>query len=190
MIVLQSRARRDLVDATRCGILAQCLTSLCSIAVAVVERGGQPPGTIVDVVDGNSYILLYMLMVVFGAGASYDSIDVKPPGSSQPGWYIDEEFRPPLAKDLFGFRGLFADAMANFEKLQPIVPILRHAGAKNVETVLRELQDEAGDYPERLRQLMAVRYYLHFVIRECERRWRVAKPLSEFEFSGGARLRC
>lgn len=121
-------------------------------------------------------------MVVFGAGASYDSIDVKPPGSGNPGWVIDEEFRPPLAKHLFGFRGLFADAMANFPKLQPIVPILRHAGTKNVETILRELQEEANAYPERLRQLMAVRYYLHFVIWECERRWKsVAKQVTNYK---------
>jgi hypothetical protein len=115
-----------------------------------------------------------MLMVVFGAGASYDSIDSKPPGAPNPGWVIDEESRPPLAKELFGLRGLFADAMAHFEKLQPIVPILRHTGGKNVETVLRELQDEAGEYPERHSQLMAVRYYLHFMLWECERRWKPA----------------
>lgn len=119
-------------------------------------------------------ILSHMLMVVFGAGASYDSIDVKPPGSDNPGWVINEEFRPPLAKDLFGFRELFADVMASFAKLQPIVPILRRTGGKNVETVLRELQQEAGAYPERHRQLMAVRYYLHVAVWECEWRWKKA----------------
>jgi hypothetical protein len=115
-----------------------------------------------------------MLMVVFGAGASYDSIDVKPPGSGNPGWIIDEQFRPPLAKDLFGFTELFADAIGKFEKLQPIIPILRRTGGKNVETVLRELQDEAEAYPERRCQLMAVRYYLHFALWECERNWKIA----------------
>lgn len=113
-------------------------------------------------------------MVVFGAGASYDSIDVKLPNTNNPGWVIDEEFRPPLAKDLFGFRGLFTEAMALFEKLQPIVPILRHTGGRNVETVLRELQEQAVVYPERLRQLMAVRYYLHYVLWRCEGEWKKA----------------
>jgi hypothetical protein len=113
-----------------------------------------------------------MLMVVFGAGASHDSIDVKPPGGGNPGWTIDEQFRPPLANDLFGFTELFADAMGKFEKLQPIVPILRRTGGKNVETVLQELQDEAAVYPERLCQLMAVRYYLHYALWECERSWK------------------
>ncbi len=123
-----------------------------------------------------------MLMVVFGAGASYDSIDVKPPDTGNPGWVIDEEFRPPLAKDLFGFRGLFADAMARFARLHPIVPLLRHAGTRNIETVLRELQDEAEVYPERRRQLMAVRYYLHFVIWECELKWKsVAKQVTNYK---------
>jgi hypothetical protein len=115
-----------------------------------------------------------MLMVVFGAGASYDSIDVKPPGTPNPGWPIDEQFRPPLAKDLFGFTELFANAMAKIEKLQPIIPILRRTGGKNVEAVLRELQDEAGAYPERLCQLMAVRYYLHTALWECESKWKIA----------------
>jgi hypothetical protein len=115
-----------------------------------------------------------MLMVVFGAGASYDSIDVKPPGAGNPGWTINEEFRPPLAKDLFGSRELFANEMASFAKLQPIVPILRHTGGKNVETVLRELQDEGVEYPERHRQLMAVRYYLHVALWSCELRWKEA----------------
>jgi hypothetical protein len=113
-------------------------------------------------------------MVVFGAGASYDSIDVKPPGASNPGWVIEEQFRPPLAKDLFGFTELFADAMGRFEKVQPIIPILRRTGGKNVETVLRELQDQAEAYPERHCQLMAVRYYLHFALWECERNWKIA----------------
>jgi hypothetical protein len=115
-----------------------------------------------------------MLMVVFGAGASYDSIDVKPPNSGNPGWAINEEFRPPLAKDLFGSRELFAEEMKRIERLQPIVPILRHTGGKNVETVLRELQDEAGEYPERHRQLMAVRYYLHIALWSCEVKWKEA----------------
>jgi hypothetical protein len=114
-----------------------------------------------------------MLMVVFGAGASYDSLDSKRP-HDDPGWYIDEEYRPPLAKDLFGFRGLFANAVLQFERLQPIIPILRRTGGKNVETVLRELQDEAGEYPERHRQLMAVRYYLHYMLWECEGFWKTA----------------
>jgi SIR2-like protein len=115
-----------------------------------------------------------MLMVVFGAGASHDSIDVKPPGADHPGWIIEEQFRPPLAKDLFAFTELFAKAMAMFEKLQPIVPILRRTGGKNVETVLRELQDEAEVYPERHCQLMAVRYYLHTALWECESKWKIA----------------
>ena len=115
-----------------------------------------------------------MLMVIFGAGASYDSLDAKPPGARQPGWIIDEEFRPPLANELFGYRGMFADAMARFAKLQPIVPLLRQPRGKNIETILRELQSEANDYPERHRQLMAVRYYLHYMLWECERNWKAA----------------
>jgi hypothetical protein len=115
-----------------------------------------------------------MLMVVFGAGASHDSIDVKPPGAGNPGWEIDEEFRPPLAKDLFGPRKLFADAISRFPQLQSVVPVLRNPHGKLVEAALRELQEEGSEYPEAHRQIMAVRYYLQFVLRECERGWRTA----------------
>jgi hypothetical protein len=72
---------------------------------------------------------------------------------TEPGWPIDEEFRPPLANELFGFRGVFAETMASLDRIQPIIPHLRWPGGKNVETVLRELQIEADEYPERRRQL-------------------------------------
>jgi hypothetical protein len=120
------------------------------------------------------YTARLMLMVVFGAGASHDSIDVKPPNRGHRGWVIEEQFRPPLANDLFGSTELFANAIARFERLQPIVPFLRHPGGKSVETVLRELQDEAAVYPERHCQLMAVRYYLHYALCELEVRWKAA----------------
>jgi hypothetical protein len=123
-----------------------------------------------------------MLMVVFGAGASYDSIDVKPPGTGNPGWAINEEFRPPLAADLFGFRALFADVMGRLRTLRPIIPILRRTGGKNIETVLRGLQDEAVEYPERHRQLMAVRYYLQVALWQCTYRWiEAAKNVTNYE---------
>lgn len=114
-----------------------------------------------------------MLLVIFGAGASYDSIDSKPPGSPNPGWLIDEEFRPPLAEHLFGSRSVFSAAMLNFTRIQPIIPMLRNTSGKNVETVLRELQDEAGAYPERHSQLMAVRYYLQNVLWQCGDHWKL-----------------
>jgi hypothetical protein len=121
-----------------------------------------------------------MLTVVFGAGASYDSIPSRPPGrheEPQTRWY-----RPPLANELFGDREIFADAISRFDRLQPVIPRLRHTAGKNVETALRKLQDEATDYPERKKQLMAVRYYLHHSLWDCEAQWRtLAKGVTNYK---------
>jgi len=115
-----------------------------------------------------------MLLVVFGAGASHDSLDVKPPrmNNPDPNWYIDEGHRLPLANELFGSRALFADQMKQFEVLQPILVTLRRAGTEgHVEATLRELMDDTR--PVRTRQLMAVRYYLQMAISECQRLWEI-----------------
>ncbi len=105
-------------------------------------------------------------MVVFGAGASYDSVPSRPPNR------YTMEFRPPLSDELFADRPLFVDAVSRFERCLPIVPLLRHiADGDSLEAVLGRLQAEVGEYPERPKQLAAVRFYLHFVIWECERHW-------------------
>ena len=109
-----------------------------------------------------------MLMVVFGAGASYDSNPSRRPGHSP----AAELHRPPLANDLFGDRELFADAIRLFPRCHPIIPNLRHTGGRTVESVLQGFQAEASEYPPRYRQLAAVRYYLHYMLWECETRWK------------------
>lgn len=110
-----------------------------------------------------------MLMVVFGAGASYDSVPARLPSDWPPARLPE---RPPLANELFDDRPLFAQAMARFPKCQPVVPYLQHRPEDvSVERVLERLQAEADEYPERYRQLAAIRYYLHFVIWETELHW-------------------
>ena len=53
-----------------------------------------------------------------------------------------------------------------------IVPYLRHLPPnETVEHVLERFQAEAVRYPERHKQLLAVRWYLHYSIVNCERRW-------------------
>jgi hypothetical protein len=118
-----------------------------------------------------------MLMVVFGAGASYDSAPSRRPKE----WTLAE--RLPLANELFGDRPDFAEAMSRFPKCQPVVPYLRHlAPGSTVEEVLEKLQGDAGDYPERHRQLAAVRYYLHYMLWQCEYKWlAVAKGVTNFK---------
>jgi SIR2-like domain len=110
-----------------------------------------------------------MLTVIFGAGASYDSIPSLPP--SQVETELVKQVRPPLANELFEDRGPFNHAIAHFQRLQPIIPWLRHTEGRNVESVLRSLLDEADSYPERHRQIMAVRYYLQYVLWDCGMGW-------------------
>ena len=110
-----------------------------------------------------------MLLVIFGAGASYDSVPFLSPAI---GAGSNEEFRPPLAKDLFGPRPFFLNSMGNIPKMRPIVPWLAQPpGGRSVERVLQDLQEEATDYPERHCQLAAVRYYLQLVLWGCDAQW-------------------
>lgn len=52
-----------------------------------------------------------------------------------------------------------------------------------MEQVLQHLQDEGQQYPERYRQLAAIRYYLHFMLSECEENWSrlVAKGVTNYK---------
>jgi hypothetical protein len=104
-----------------------------------------------------------MLMVIFGAGASYDSLPAHHPLSGQP----PLESRLPLAKDLFQNRKMFVDVMEEFPVCQTIIPMLR-VQERPVERVLEELQTEGDDHPVRFQQLAAIRFYLQVMIRKCQ----------------------
>lgn len=115
-----------------------------------------------------------MLMVIFGAGASYDSVSTYPPGTHiQPhGGDVPNRFnRPPLADELFENRPLFAEIIQLFPACEPIIPRLRAHQGETVETALQELQQEADSYSRRLSQLAAVRYYLSLAIAGTIERW-------------------
>jgi hypothetical protein len=77
-------------------------------------------------------------------------------------------YRPPLANQLFDLR--FGDDIALFPKCQPVIPYLQQPGT-NVERVLEKLQGEANEYPERHRQLAAIRYYLQTMLSRCLAGW-------------------
>ena len=102
-----------------------------------------------------------MLMVVFGAGASFDSVNL----SQHPN--IDPAYRPPLANDLFHSR--FDDMFHGLRsELVPILNMLRSLpNDRPVERVLQELEERAAGYPRRRGQLMAVRFYLRLLLRSC-----------------------
>lgn len=111
-----------------------------------------------------------MLLVIFGAGASYDSVPHLPPptlGHSEP--HIREE-RPPLANQLFEDRPLFVRAMERFPACIPLIPSLRGQGVM-VENRLSEIRSQAATFPERHRQLAAIRFYLRLALWECQDKW-------------------
>lgn len=122
-----------------------------------------------------------MLMVIFGAGASYDSVPSRPPSGLV---FRGMQYRPPLANELFGDREFFETTISRFPECQPIIPRLRHPPKDmSVEQVLEHLQDDGQNYPTRYRQLAAIRYYLHFMLWECEHEWsgQVAKGVSNYK---------
>jgi hypothetical protein len=120
-----------------------------------------------------------MLMVIFGAGASFDSSPTYTPGIIPPafgeGDHGNDHNRPPLAKDLFANRPLFIDAIDAFPQCKTIVPRLRDPevteGHASIETRLQEIELESRTYPRGLLELAAVQCYLQRSISECQRRW-------------------
>src|SRR5881396_977167 len=104
-----------------------------------------------------------MLLVIFGAGASYDSAPMR-----RPERFPNDEYRPPLAKQLFEDRPVFRDAMRRFQACLPVIPRLQR---EEVEGELENLLREADGYPQRHRQLAAIKYYLQYTLWECGYRW-------------------
>ncbi len=113
-----------------------------------------------------------MLMVVFGAGASYDSSpDFSPPSipaakqnfANSPAESLSrEQWRPPLANNLFDNPGqAFSETVRRYPKLSHILSLLRQrSGGKTVEELLEQFQDESKGNPEGQRELATVQYYL------------------------------
>ncbi len=108
-----------------------------------------------------------MLVVVFGAGASYDSVDRANlrPGLNE--WQLQRQ--PPLADDLFGNRAVFGDTVGRYGVAAALMSDVRRAVGRGVpvETAL-ELHNERSMSSPRLRQqLAAVRFYLQDMLTEC-----------------------
>jgi len=114
-----------------------------------------------------------MLMVVFGAGASYDSIPSRPPPRQRIAGVLGDPisgYRLPLAKELFEDRPLFNDWLARFEHCQGVIVRLRNAcKAGSLEHELQKMQDEAKNNPWRHKQLAAVQFYLQSMLWDCKR---------------------
>jgi hypothetical protein len=117
-----------------------------------------------------------VLLVVFGAGASYDSFQLFPgPPPCDNGPLTPKEIcweeRPPLANQLFDSRPIFVDLMEKFKEVQALVPLLRQPGI-SIEKQLAEFQEQARTYPPAQRELNAIRFYLRSALWDCQDRWR------------------
>lgn len=106
-----------------------------------------------------------MLMVIFGAGASYDSSPDKPAGK------VDNMYRPPLADNLFVDTEVFRQFRLQFPQFLDIVPQLLPRPSRSVEEALQRLQDDEPRNRKRRVQLTAVRYYLQGLFSFLSPNW-------------------
>lgn len=127
-----------------------------------------------------------MLMVIFGAGASFDSAPayrpVYPPeGSGLQNFAVAAPprddggpWRPPLAKDLFlDHHRVLGDIVAKYPKLTHILPYLREpSNGRSVEQRLEALLEEGRDNPESQREFASVRFYLCELLLKVSDEWR------------------
>jgi hypothetical protein len=108
------------------------------------------------------------LVVILGAGASFDSIDTTTT-------HADEHFRPPLTAELFsgsGTRGQAnADVMRRYRQCTGLVQVLRRcvASGENVEDLLARYVASADDND--LIELSALRFYIRDVIGFPTKQW-------------------
>src|SRR5260370_25436284 len=94
-------------------------------------------------------------MVIFGAGASFDSSDTfRPP---RPG-AADREERPPLADDLFQQRGFFDIAVREYRECATVATRLRRHFHSTLEGEMERLRLEAQQEEQTAVELHAVRY--------------------------------
>jgi hypothetical protein len=120
-----------------------------------------------------------MLMVVFGAGASYDSFAEYPPVSyrsfqelTMP-YFELEQRRPPLAAALFHER--FAELFSRYPECLGLFPQLRWAADSiGIERRLAELVEEAGSDPVVRQQMLAMRFYIRDAIASLIPQWQAS----------------
>lgn len=124
-------------------------------------------------------------MVIFGAGASYDSAQAfrpsRPQGGSSQSFGLtaptflnkDDLWRPPLSDGLFlDPHRAFGTYVERYPKIRSILPLLRErSGQRSVEQVLESFQKEAEGRAERHHQLASVRFYLRDLLYACTSEW-------------------
>jgi hypothetical protein len=113
-----------------------------------------------------------MLLVIIGAGASYDSLPERV--LEKLTLHDQAEWRPPLAAELFDDRASFGSVLDRYPQCAGLVGELRRKleeGAE-LENELETLQEQATIYPRLHRELAAVRLYLQEILWRCGARWR------------------
>ena len=105
-----------------------------------------------------------MLMVVLGAGASYDS---------SPDLTVSDEepLRPPLANDLFLNSAHYRQFRDRYPQFHEVIPELLPRAGGSIEDAMQRLQDEAARNPRRKPQLLAIRYYLKDLLSFLSTNW-------------------
>ncbi len=112
-----------------------------------------------------------MLLVILGAGASFDSIPYEK-WSHLPSYKLC--WQPPLAKDLFEDRDYsFGDVMQSLPECLPLIIRLKRAvdAGRPVEEAMRELQEEDGKSELGQRQLASLRFYLQEILWRASEEW-------------------
>jgi hypothetical protein len=110
-------------------------------------------------------------MVIFGAGASYDSISSRPPElhlRKTP----EGMTRPPLAFELFTDNDFFRGRVARFPRCRSLLAELEPRPGRecpSVEEILEGIRATADDTD--LKELCSVQYYLRDLIRDCQQDW-------------------
>lgn len=98
-------------------------------------------------------------MVIFGAGASYDS-DPRYPSPNVGG-------RPPLANELFDDR--FNSQISQHPACAPLMDELRNCG--DIERYLEDRAARSEKYPRIRTELLSLRYYLSAVVKQSTEAW-------------------
>ncbi|HEX6573862.1 MAG TPA: hypothetical protein VF042_02735 [Gemmatimonadaceae bacterium] len=115
-------------------------------------------------------------MVVFGAGASFDSVSSTPlpAGNDLQEFGVDREVtsRLPLANQLFKPIPIFSRSLDRFPQASPLFPVLEKSAASiGIEARLEEYQAESKTHRHRIVQLASLRFYLREIIEHAQDRW-------------------
>jgi hypothetical protein len=115
-------------------------------------------------------------MVIFGAGASYDSCSTFTDQSGNP---TLNPWRPPLADELFDRR--FEDQIHLFKECLDVVTHLQKRQGTNLEVFLQKMYEASTNDHVTLRQLVAIRYYLQHMLTYRVNGWSsVIKGVSNY----------